>query len=229
MYRTVLEQQIRARRQTLEEFAEYVEVFARKHGESGTLSLRHLHRLVTGHGPKGQPLGPVLPATARLLERIFGMSVEELLGPVPEYGLVGDGTDARHPNLLRVAIAVVRKGDDVLVVNRRERKPFWQFPAGMIKPGVRPELVAIRETLGETNVLCAARETLGGRMHPETNVFCYYVLCDYVGGDAANVDDFENIAVRWVGVRELPGLIPKDSIYRPVLDALDIALGEPVG
>ncbi len=77
--RTVLEQQIRERRQTLEEFAEYAESFARDHGEEGTLSLRHLQRLVAGKGPNGQPLGALRPATARLLESIFGRNIDELL------------------------------------------------------------------------------------------------------------------------------------------------------
>lgn len=79
--RTVLEQKIRERRQTLEEFTEYAERFAREHDEPGTLSLRHLQRLITGRGPNGQPLGPVRAVTARLLERIFGLSIDELLSP----------------------------------------------------------------------------------------------------------------------------------------------------
>lgn len=79
MFRTVLEQKIRERQQTLEEFADYVETFAREHDEPGTLSLRHLQRLAAGRGPNGRPLGSVRPATARLLERIFGLGMDELL------------------------------------------------------------------------------------------------------------------------------------------------------
>ncbi|WP_243789385.1 hypothetical protein [Saccharopolyspora gloriosae] len=66
---------------TLEEFCAYAENFAREHGEPGTLSFRHLQRLVAGKGPKGQPLGPIRPATARLLERIFETDSRELLAP----------------------------------------------------------------------------------------------------------------------------------------------------
>jgi hypothetical protein len=82
-YRTVLEQKIRERRQTFEEFAEFAETFAREHKELqlGSVSLRHLQRLASGVGPKGRPLGPVRPATARLLERILGGTIEELLSP----------------------------------------------------------------------------------------------------------------------------------------------------
>lgn len=85
-FRTLLEQKIWERRQTFEEFAEFAEVFAREHGEPGSVSARHVQRLAGGRGPGGRPLGPVRPATARLLERIFGVSVDELLSPpaVPE-------------------------------------------------------------------------------------------------------------------------------------------------
>lgn len=79
--RTVLEQKIRERRETFEEFAEYAERFAREHNESGTLSVRHLQRLAAGRRSDGTALGPLRPATSRLLEHIFGMSIDELLGP----------------------------------------------------------------------------------------------------------------------------------------------------
>lgn len=84
--RTVLDHQIRdVRKETLQEFTEYAERFARDHGEPGTLSQRHLERLVAGRGPNGKPLGKPRPATARLLERIFGMPIDILLSPyVPD-------------------------------------------------------------------------------------------------------------------------------------------------
>ncbi len=82
--RTLLEQKIREQRRTLEEFVEYAEQFAREHGEPGTLSLRHLQRLASGRGRNGQPLGPVRAATARLLEHIFELSIDELLAAPTE-------------------------------------------------------------------------------------------------------------------------------------------------
>jgi hypothetical protein len=82
-YRTVLEQKIRERRQTYEEFAEYVEAFAREHKEPGTLGVRHLQRLAAGRGLGGKPLGRVLPTTARLLEQILGVSIDVLLAAPP--------------------------------------------------------------------------------------------------------------------------------------------------
>jgi tetratricopeptide (TPR) repeat protein len=79
--RTVLEQKLRERNQTHAEFAEAAEDFARTFGERGTLSERHLKRLVAGRNPDGSPLGRVRPATARLLERMLGLTVDELLSP----------------------------------------------------------------------------------------------------------------------------------------------------
>ncbi|WP_232211872.1 tetratricopeptide repeat protein [Saccharomonospora halophila] len=84
--RTALDHQIRdVRQETLQEFAEYAERFPHDHGEPGTLSVRHLDRLVNGRGLHGKPLGKPRPATARLLERIFGIPIDVLLSPpVPE-------------------------------------------------------------------------------------------------------------------------------------------------
>jgi hypothetical protein len=92
-FRTVLEQKIWERRQTFEEFVEFAEMFAREHREPGTLGVRHLQRLASGHGPKGRPLGPVKPATARLLEHILGLSVDELLRS-PTQAVTGDADEA---------------------------------------------------------------------------------------------------------------------------------------
>lgn len=212
--RTVLEQRIRARQQTFEEFARYAEGFAREHGEPGTLSVRHLQRLVAGSRPDGRPLGPVRPATARLLERIFGVSIGELLTSPQTVA-------AAHP--MRVAVAVVVRGADVLLVCRRGDEAggiSWQFPAGVVKPGASPRTVAVRETLNETGVHCVVARVLGTRLHPVTNVVCDYVLCDYVTGAVRNADVVENVDVTWIGKAELTRLIPVTQLYGPALDAL---------
>ncbi|GLY70901.1 hypothetical protein [Amycolatopsis taiwanensis] len=78
--RTVLEQKIWERGETLAEFVEYAERFARQVGERGTLSERNLKRLVAGSSSNSSPIGQPRPATSRLLERIFGLPVDILLG-----------------------------------------------------------------------------------------------------------------------------------------------------
>jgi hypothetical protein len=86
-FRTVLELKIWERRQTFEEFAEAAELFAREHGEPGTLGVRHLQRLASGT----RPAGSVRPTTARLLERIFDVPLDELLAEPVESSKGADG------------------------------------------------------------------------------------------------------------------------------------------
>jgi 8-oxo-dGTP pyrophosphatase MutT (NUDIX family) len=217
--RTVLEQRIRGLGQTQEEFAEYATRFARQLGEPATLSVRHVQRLMAGRKADGSPVGPPRPPTARLLEHIFGVPISILLAPPTGPG----GAGGAQP--LRVAVAVVRKDAEVLMVSPRARGSeavTWQFPAGIVKPGLAPETVAVRETLAETNVRCVVERNLGSRIHPATNVLCEYLLCTYVAGTASNVDVVENADVSWVSTTALTRLVPAERIYRPILDALEL-------
>lgn len=137
----------------------------------------------------------------------------------------GCGADPSRVAVLRVAIAVVVKDPEVLVVCRRGDDAggiSWQFPAGMVKPGVSPETVAVQETLSETGVHCSVVRQLGSRIHPITNVLCHYLLCEYLAGDAQNLDIIENVSVVWVDRKILPRFIPPDRIFPPVLEALEV-------
>lgn len=132
--------------------------------------------------------------------------------------------DAAHA--LTVAIAVVVNGPAVLLVQRRAEDGAahsWQFPAGMVKPGMTADTIAVRETYAETGVHCAPVRTLGGRLHPITNVMCAYVLCDYLTGDTENRDVAENVSVLWAPTTQLTRFIPANRIYPPILEALEIA------
>jgi 8-oxo-dGTP diphosphatase len=125
---------------------------------------------------------------------------------------------------LRVAIAVVLRGDDVLLVCRRgDGELRWQFPAGMVKPGAAPETVAVQETHGETGVHCTVRQQLGERVHPVTGVVASYYLADHLAGEATNLDPLENVDVAWVPRANLTRFIPQNQIYPPILSALEAA------
>ncbi|WP_326595550.1 NUDIX hydrolase [Streptomyces sp. NBC_01803] len=128
------------------------------------------------------------------------------------------------PQPLRVALAVVVREREVLLVCRRDDDGSgitWQFPAGVIKPGVRPETATVRETLGETGVRCAVRRSLGTRLHPVTGVHCAYFLCDFLAGEAHNRDTDENVDVVWAATGSVTRFIPADRIFPPVLAALE--------
>ncbi len=126
---------------------------------------------------------------------------------------------------LRVAVAIVTRRADVLLVCRRGDDAAgirWQFPAGVVKPGVAPESVAVRETHAETGVHCAVRQQLGNRVHPATGVLCDYFLCDYLAGEAINGDVLENIDVTWAPRADLTRFIPFAALYPPIVTALEV-------
>ena len=74
--RTVMEQMLRGMDRTYEEIAADFEALARSLGERGvTISPRHLRRLASG-----ERVGTT-PATRRVLQALFGASVDDLLSP----------------------------------------------------------------------------------------------------------------------------------------------------
>ncbi|MGH3866971.1 MAG: hypothetical protein ACRDQ4_12675 [Pseudonocardiaceae bacterium] len=96
--RTLLEHHIRQLCMTHEEFVQHAQDFARDNREPGTLSLRHLQRLVSG-----QPLGALRPATARLLEGLFGEPIATLLAPPKTVADNGENPTSELRQLLNIA------------------------------------------------------------------------------------------------------------------------------
>lgn len=135
-----------------------------------------------------------------------------------------EATAAGDAVALAVAIAVVLNDSDVLLVCRREADPSgitWQFPAGIVKPGATPAVVAIRETLAETGIHCTVRTELGSRVHPLSGVNASYFLCDYLAGEVENRDVIENTSALWAPKEDVTRFIPKQRIYAPILRALE--------
>jgi len=173
-FRTVLEQKIRERRQTFEEFAEYTESFACQHSEPGTISLRHLQRLAAGRGPNGKALGPVRPATARLLETIFGLSIDELLAP-PDQGAV-----------LTAPAHLIQTGDGLAVVcGWLDERAGW--PSGTSQRQVMSQLASAitGQTLDRQSRRARATRSRVAR-----------ALGDYYGDTASGARQYR---ARWAG------------------------------
>lgn len=167
------------------------------------------------------------------LADVLNVTVEELLRLLErdDHSALPDSTAPNGDSppigveVLRIAIAVVVKDDDVLLVHHRGEDGggiSWQFPSGMIKPGTSASATAVRETYDETGVRCAVRDELGSRLHPITNVYASYFFCDYLSGTAENRDVGENIDVAWVRRDDLTRYIPDDTIYPPVLTRLAV-------
>jgi 8-oxo-dGTP diphosphatase len=139
------------------------------------------------------------------------------------FGELASPENPAGPQFFRVAIAVVTRGGDVLLVRRRDDSSGirYGFPAGTVKPGTDPAAVAVGETLGETGVTCAVIAHLGSRVHPVTGVQCDYFACSYESGEAENRDEAENEGVLWAPVTRLAEFVPRGSVFPPVLDLLE--------
>lgn len=132
-------------------------------------------------------------------------------------------TGPAQAQALRVAIAIVVRHEEVLLVCRRGSTELrWQFPAGIVKPGGDSEMVTVQETHAETGIHCAVRDHLGSRLHPVTGATCDYYLCDYLAGEATNADTLENVDVAWAPIAALTRFIPASTIYPPIMAALEV-------
>ena len=160
------------------------------------------------------------PESART--RFLALIGQPATAPIPE---ASDDTTG-YGHRMRVAIGIVTNGSDVLIVQNRGddgRGLAWQFPAGFVKPGLQPEMAVVRETFGETGIHCGIVRNLGSRLHPITQVYCDYFLCEYLTGEPENKDPAENASVTWAPISRLTRFIPIERIFPPILEALEIA------
>ncbi len=157
------------------------------------------------------------PHYVRLLCLLYDKTADDL-------GLVVLNADnhslAPRPEALQVAIAVVHRGTQRLLVYRRDvvGGKSWQFPTGIVKPGADAATVAVQETLAETGVHCAVVHQLGRRLHPVTLVQCQYFLCEFLAGEAENRDVVENVDVAWVEQAQLDRFIDRDTAFPAAFD-----------
>lgn len=113
---------------------------------------------------------------------------------------------------LSAVVGIVQKGNDVLLVQRRDRilNLSWQFPAGIVKPGKDIRDKVESEVFQETGIKCKVQRYLGARV-PETKVLCHYIYCIYLEGEAKNLDPAENAQVAWVHSRDAGQFITSDT------------------
>lgn len=202
-----------ALRMTNEAFANHLGIALR------TVATWHADPDVVPRAEMQQLLDEVYEKAAPTVRKRFA-----LLAVGGDKGGPGSAAGGPEPQALRVAIAVVVREDQVLMVCRRDDDSSgitWQFPAGVIKPGVRPETATVGETLDETGVHCAVRQSLGSRLHPVTGVQCEYFLCEYLAGEAKNSDVVENVDVMWAPRNAVTRFIPANKIFPPILAALE--------
>jgi 8-oxo-dGTP diphosphatase len=120
----------------------------------------------------------------------------------------GSGAQSARPNALRLVVAALMlRGDEVLICQRRPDQPMalqWEFPGGKIEPGESPEVALARELNEELGI----DATIGTRVT--------HIRHNYRHGGAVDLQFFavyefrgeiENRIfkdVRWVKLEELP-------------------------
>ena len=116
---------------------------------------------------------------------------------------------------VRVAAAVIRKGDRVFAVQRGygEYKDGWEFPGGKIEPGETPQQALIREIREELELEIAVGEMLQTVEYdyPAFHLSMQCFLCRIA--DRTPVLK-EHEAARWLGAEDLENVawLPADRV-----------------
>lgn len=144
------------------------------------------------------------------------------MSPVPDFVLALRDKIGHDPLWLPGVTAVVRRGDQVLLV-RRADNGHWTPITGIPDPGEEPAVAAAREALEETGVRIrvdrlAATGVHGEIVHANGDRATYLDLtfaCTWLEGEAHVADD-ESSDVRWWPLSALP---PMSDIMTARLEA----------
>ena len=157
--------------------------------------------------------------------------------PVPEFivelrRMVGD-----HPLWMPGVTAVIRRGDEVLLV-RRADNGRWTPVTGISDPGEEPAVTAAREALEETGVRIRVDRLASTSVHPEVTYdngdrAAYLDLtfaCTWLEGEAHVADD-ESSDVRWWPLASLPEMsdLMLDRIAAATSDEREARFVAPAG
>lgn len=132
------------------------------------------------------------------------------MSPVPDFVLSIREKIGHDPLWLPGVTAVVRRGDDVLLVKRSDNG-HWTPVTGIPEPGEEPAVAAAREALEETGTRIrvdrlASTAVHGEVVHVNGDRATYLDLtfaCTWLEGEAHVADD-ESSDVRWWPVAALP-------------------------
>ena len=112
------------------------------------------------------------------------------------------------------ALAVIRRGDQVLVMRRAPDHPHgdggrWELPSGRLEAGEGFEEGLVREVAEETGLEVADLAPIGTWSLPDRGLVGVAFACEYVAGEVRL--SAEHTAYRWLSVDE----------------AMDVLRGEP--
>ena len=133
------------------------------------------------------------------------------MSPVPDFVVaIREKIGSEHPLWLPAVTAVVRRGDQVLLVKRSDNGR-WTPVTGIVDPGEEPAVAAAREVTEETGVRVRVDRLVSTGAHPEVvhangDRAAYLDLtfaCTWLEGEAHVADD-ESSEVRWWPAASLP-------------------------
>ena len=124
---------------------------------------------------------------------------------------------------IRVAIGVILRGREVVLVQRRYREGDleWTFVGGFVNPYRDPRQQMCEEIQNETGLTCRIDDFLGQREHPKSGAQCVYYLLHVLDGDLINGDSSENLQVRWVPNDRVYDYLERDDVFAPIRELLE--------
>jgi len=138
-----------------------------------------------------------------------------------EWGRICSSCKAHmFPAIHPCAIVLVTRPGEVLLT----RKSIWapnrySLVAGFQEFGESLEETAIREVAEETGIRADNMRYIGSQCWPFPSQVMVGFVADYVSGEI-KVDTEELADARWFATNDLPGLPPKRSIARYILDSV---------
>ena len=145
------------------------------------------------------------------------------MSPVPDFVVaIREKIGSDHALWLPAVTAVVRRGDEILLVKRSDNGR-WTPVTGIVDPGEEPAVAAAREVMEEAGVRVRVDRLASTGAHPEIvhvngDRAAYLDLtfaCTWLEGEAHVADD-ESTEVRWWPVDGLP---PMGELMRARIDA----------
>ena len=120
-----------------------------------------------------------------------------------------------------IIIAVTREFEDgeriLLARNQRFRPGFYSVLAGFVEPGETLEACAEREVLEEVGIRIKDIRYFGSQPWPFPNSLMIAFTARYDGGDITP-QEAEIAEAHWFSIHDLPGIPPKLSIARRMID-----------
>ncbi|MFZ4648178.1 MAG: NUDIX domain-containing protein [Patescibacteria group bacterium] len=80
------------------------------------------------------------------------------------------------------AVGILLKGDEVLLIHRKNIKEYFVFPGGGVEKGETIEQAVSRELKEETSIKISIAKLLYKHIYDDTTEQ-YFYLCDYISGE----------------------------------------------